>query len=122
MSEKEATEYRSLAALINYISQDRVDLGFAAKELSQRMARPEYGDEVEIKRVARYLRLYPQCAYRYKWQSAPSRVVGFTDSDWGGCVRTRRSTSGGCLFLGAHLIQHWSRTQQSVSLSLSLKL
>ena len=32
-------------------------------------------------------------------------------------MRTRRSTSGGCLFLGSYLIQHWSRTQQAVSLS-----
>ena len=32
-------------------------------------------------------------------------------------MKTRRSTSGGCLFYGNHLLQHWSRTQQSVSLS-----
>ena len=37
--------------------------------------------------------------------------------DWGGDAITRRSTSGGCIFAGRHLLQHWSRTQQVVSLS-----
>ena len=46
MTAEDATEYRSLAALINYVSQDRVDVGFCAKELSQRMSTPEYGDEL----------------------------------------------------------------------------
>ena len=60
-----ATDYRSLFALVNCISQDRVDVGYAAKELSERMLAPEVGDDTEVKRVARYLRLYPECAYMY---------------------------------------------------------
>ena len=112
-----ATEYRSLAALVNYISADRVDIGYSAKELCQKMARPQEGDDINIKRVARYLRQYPQCSYDYKWQAPPRKVAVFTDSDWGGCTRTRRSTSGGAALWGGHLLAHWSRTQQSVSLS-----
>ena len=53
----------------------------------------------------------------YLWQPSPSEISMYTDSDWGGCARTRRSTSGGCAFLGSHLIAHWSRTQQAISLS-----
>ena len=32
-------------------------------------------------------------------------------------MKTRKSTSGGCLMLGAHLIKSWSSTQASISLS-----
>ena len=32
-------------------------------------------------------------------------------------MRTRRSTSGGAIMRGAHLISHWARTQQLVALS-----
>ena len=51
-----STTHRSLVALLNYISQDRPDLSFAAKELSQTMARPRVGDDQGIKRVVRYLK------------------------------------------------------------------
>jgi len=112
-----ATDFRSLTALANYICQDRVDLSFAAKETSQRMARPEERDVLAIKRIARYLRQYPTCSYFYRWQETPTQVTVYTDSDWGGCARTRRSTSGGCVFLGSHLLCHWARTQQAIALS-----
>ena len=39
------------------------------------------------------------------------------DTDFAGCVRTRRSTSGGCILRGSHLLQHWSTTQTTVALS-----
>ena len=52
-----------------------------------------------------------------RWQAAPEAIFCFSDSDWGGDTVSRRSTSGGCVFRGDHLIQHWSRTQQVVSLS-----
>ena len=81
------------------------------------MAAPMVGDDVDLKRVARYLRPYPQCSYECTWQSPPPRVTVSTDSDWGGCAKTRRSTSGGCALWGRHLLAHWSRTQQSVALS-----
>ena len=53
----------------------------------------------------------------YGWQDPPLYLDGFWDSDWDGDVVTRRSTSGGCRLHGEHLLGHWSRTQQVISLS-----
>ena len=39
------------------------------------------------------------------------------DSDWGGCVKDRRSTSGGLWMLGDHCIKTWSATQGAYALS-----
>ena len=47
----------------------------------------------------------------------PSHLIGYSDSDWAGCAHTRRSTSGGGISLGKHLIAHWSRTQTCIALS-----
>ena len=41
----------------------------------------------------------------------------FTDSDWAGNKTTRKSTSGGCVMFGSHLISHWSKVQSNVALS-----
>ena len=46
-----------------------------------------------------------------------STVEVYSDTDWAGCPQTRKSTSGGGLLLGKHLIKSWSSTQSSVSLS-----
>ena len=53
---------------------------------------------------------------QYAWQDI-SDVDIYTDTDWAGCPRTRKSTSGGCVMLGTHLIKSLSSTQTSVALS-----
>ena len=111
------TKYRRAAAILNYIAQDRPDLQFAAKECSRKMSCPNELDERNLKRVLRYLGLCPRLPYRYVWQRMPSLCVTHSDSDWAGCTRTRRSTSGGVCSLGLHTIKTWSRTQATVSLS-----
>ena len=41
----------------------------------------------------------------------------FVDTDFAGCTRTRRSTSGGVLMMGNHVLKHYSSTQPTVALS-----
>lgn len=53
----------------------------------------------------------------YKWQDPTDMLQGFTDSDWAGCTKTRRSTSGGVLLHGHRLVHHRSSTQAVVALS-----
>ena len=117
LSPPEAAAYRRGCARVNYIAQDRADLAYASKELSRTMSKPMRGDEVRLKRVVRYLAAHPRWVLVYNWQDRVDEVVAFTDSDWGGCVRTRKSTSGGVIMRGTHCIMHWSRTQQLISLS-----
>jgi hypothetical protein len=69
-----------------------------------------------LKRIGRFLTAHKRLVFRYPWQRA-SRSDTYSDTDWAGCVKTRKSTSGGCLMLGSHLIKSSSSTQSSVSLS-----
>ena len=43
----------------------------------------------------------------------------YSDANWAGCRSTRKSTSGGVVCRGQHLIQAWSRTQIIIALSSS---
>ena len=85
---KEASCYRGLAARANFLSQDRLDLQYASKELSRWMANPRRGDWDPMKRFARYLILKPRATLFYGWQSMPTEVTAFSDTDWVGCKST----------------------------------
>ncbi len=80
------------------------------------MASPSELSWLAMKRLARYLVGQPRLVIRFPWQRA-SMIDVYSDTDWAGCPKTRKSTSGGCLMLGTHLLKSWSSTQASVSLS-----
>jgi hypothetical protein len=116
LTEQEVSAYRSGAARANYLSLDRPDIAFATKELCRRMSCPTKKDFEPLVRMARYLKGAPRVAYRFAWQPELG-LQTFVDTDFAGCMVTRRSTSGGCAMRGAHLIKHWSVTQKAVTLS-----
>ena len=92
-------------------------MAYASKDVSKRMAKPCLRDEKMLTTAIEYLRKHPRWVCMYEWQSPPKGFTIYTDSDWGGCTRTRRSTSGGVALHGSHCILTWSRTQQLVALS-----
>ena len=109
--------YRRAAARLNYIALDRIDIGFASKECSRGMANPTEGDILKIKRVLRYRKGIPRTYNLDKWQNPQHKLEACSDSDWAGCVKSRKSTSGGLVLMGCHLLAHWSSTQATVALS-----
>ena len=113
----EATHYRALAACVNYLAMDRVDIQFVAKEISKYMSQPRTTDHNKMKRLGRYLLGKPRYIQHYLWQQPTSEISVFTDSDWAGDKITRKSTSGGMMLIGQHLIKSWSSTQPVIALS-----
>ena len=116
LPEEKTTPFRALAARANYLAADRPECQYAAKEICRWMASPTVCSLAALKRLGRFLEGKRRLVYRYRWQSA-SCVDIYSDTDWAGCVKTRKSTSGGCVMLGKHLIKSWSSTQSSISLS-----
>jgi len=116
LNDDDASLYRSFAARANYLSLDRPDLAYAAKELCRRMQHPRQSDLSALRRLVQYLAGSPRLVYQYEWQDSATLRV-FSDTDFAGCRATRKSTSGGCAFRGSHLVKHWSSTQKVVTLS-----
>ena len=117
MHSMEAKRYRRAVARINYMSQDRCDLSSASKVMPQSMSSPRVGDEAIVKRVIRYIHKYPRCVNQMEFQQEIGPLKVMTDSDWEGDTTTRISTSGGLIFLGRHMICHWSKLQSTIALS-----
>ena len=110
------TLYRAIAARCNYIAADRPDIQFASKELCRWMASPSLLGLQGLKRLGRYLEGHRRLVFECGFQSA-EKVEVYSDTDWAGCIKTSKSTSGDCLMIGSHLLKSWSSTQGVVSLS-----
>ena len=114
---KEISEFRGLAARLNFLSQDCPDLQFGIKESSREMACPKKGSWNRMKKVARYLVDREAVIWKFGWQEEGKFSYVMSDSDWGGNSRDRKSTSGGVWMLGGHCIKTWSATQGAYALS-----
>ena len=119
LDREERKAYRMLAARLNFMAQDNPAIQYAAKEVCRKMADPEAGDFTTIKKLVRYIVGVKAVEWKYPWQEERETLsLGiFADSDWAGCLRTRRSTSGGLAMLGRHPVRTWSTTQPVVATS-----
>ena len=110
------TPFRGAAARGNYLAADRIDGMFACKEVCRSMSQPTTQAWKSLKRFCRYLNGAQRLVYTYPQQEV-DHIDVYVDTDWAGCPRTRKSTSGGCVLIGRHTMKHWSSTQASVALS-----
>ena len=119
---REITQYKSIAARANFLAMDRADLQYSDKEIARKMCAPDEDDWNKLKRLASYLRGKPRLVSVFKFvRTAPKEKRAlleiYTDSDWAGCKRTRRSTTGGCALFNGCLVKSWSTTQALIALS-----
>jgi hypothetical protein len=64
----------------------------------------------------RYLKYSPNIGLWYP-KGSQFELVGFSNSDYAGCKVDRKSTSGGCQFLGRSLVSWSSKKKNSLALS-----
>ena len=81
------------------------------------MSAPENEDWQRLRHLAAYLCARPRCVHRFGWGELARVIRVFVDSDWAGEKESARSTSGGMIFWGGHLVKSWSSTQKHVTLS-----
>ena len=117
LSDREATNFRALAARANYLALDRPDIQFSVKEICRGMANPLRSDLLKLRRLARYLIGRPRVVTHFQFQGEVDELSAFSDSDWAGCRRTAKSTSGGVIMRGTHYIKSWASTQKNITLS-----
>jgi hypothetical protein len=118
LSAEDHAAFRTHVGRLLYVSADRLDIAFCVKNLARRVAAPTSLDLVMLKRVLRYLR--PRRTVPYIIQATMADLTDlklFADSDWAGCKRTRKSTSGAVLMAGNSILTTFSRTQSTIALS-----
>ena len=117
LNPSQASMYRGMVARANFLASDRVDIQFAVKELAKDMANPKLSSWAALERLGRYLKRRPRAILKYHYQPATNMVNVSTDADWAGDQISRKSTSGGILQFGSHVVKSWSSTQSVIALS-----
>ena len=109
--------YQAVIGSLNYAAIcTRPDLSTAVGILSKFMQNPGNEHWVGVKRVLRYVQ--GTLDYGLVYHHSPEfHLKAYADSDWAGCVETRKSTSGHVCCLGSNTISWRSKKQPIVALS-----
>ncbi|KAD5960593.1 hypothetical protein E3N88_12065 [Mikania micrantha] len=110
------TLYRCMIGSLMYLTASRPDIMFAACVCARFQAAPKESHLIVVKRIFRYLQGTQSLGIWYSTGHS-CKLVAFSDSDYAGCKLTRKSTSGGCQFLGNCLVSWRSKKQTSVATS-----
>ena len=82
------------------------------------MYKPIQGDAKAIARLCRFLKGLPRLVQRIPFADHPPSIIEvYVDSDWAGCRRSRKSTSGGVILFGGAAVKGWSSNQSVIALS-----
>ena len=110
--------YQQVIGCLTYLmTATRPDLSAAVNLLSQFMSNPNKEHWSSVKHILRYLRGTTEHGLCYTRNSGNIILTGYSDSSWGDCIDTRRSTSGHVFLLGGNLITWRTKKQSTVAKS-----
>jgi transposase InsO family protein len=110
--------YRQAVGAIMYLMLgSRPDLAYSIGVLSRTLENPSKENVVALKRVLRYLAGSIESGIIYTRTGSEGILEGYSDSDYGGCCHTGRSTSGVVVKYAGGAISWYSQRQASVATS-----
>ncbi|GJW98717.1 putative ribonuclease H-like domain-containing protein [Tanacetum coccineum] len=104
--------YRSMIGSLMYLTSSRPDIMFAVCACARFQVTPKVSHSHAVKRIFMYLKGQPKLGLWYP-RNSPFDLVAYSDSDYAGESLDRKSTTGGCQFLGCRLIS-WQCKKQTV--------
>ncbi|GKB88465.1 putative ribonuclease H-like domain-containing protein, partial [Tanacetum coccineum] len=104
--------YRSMIGSLMYLTASRPDITFVVCACARFQVTPKVSHLYAVKRIFRYLKGQPKLGLWYP-RDSPFDLEAFSDSDYAGASLDRKSTTGGCQFLGKRLIS-WQCKKQTI--------
>nr|GEW35008.1 retrovirus-related Pol polyprotein from transposon TNT 1-94 [Tanacetum cinerariifolium] len=107
---------KSMIGSLMYMASSRPDIMFAVCACARFQVTPKASHLHVIKRIFRYLKGKPHLGLWYP-KDSPFNLVAYYNSDYACAILDRKSTTGGCQFLGCRLISWQCKNQKVVATS-----
>nr|GEV45209.1 putative ribonuclease H-like domain-containing protein [Tanacetum cinerariifolium] len=104
---------------LTFFLASRPDKIFAISACSRHQVTPTTSNLEEVKKIFKYLKGQPKLGLWYPKKS-PLVLEAYSDSDYAGANKDRKSTTGGCQFLGRQLIS-WQCKKQTIVATSSIE-
>nr|GEV25522.1 hypothetical protein [Tanacetum cinerariifolium] len=108
--------FRSMIGSLMYLTASRPDIMFAVSACSRYQVSPLTSHLNAVKKIFKYLKGQPDFGLWYP-QDSSFQLEAYSDSDYAGSHGDRKSTTGGCQFLGRRLISWLCKKQTVVATS-----
>jgi hypothetical protein len=115
-NEVDPTQFKQIVGSLMYLTATRPDLMFAVNMIARYMEHPVEPHLMAAKRIFRYIKGTLELGIWYR-KGEVAELIAYSDSDYGGDVDDRKSTSGYVFMLGSGAIVWSSRKQPIVTLS-----
>ncbi|GJX73815.1 putative ribonuclease H-like domain-containing protein [Tanacetum coccineum] len=107
-------KFRLMIGSLMYLTSSRPDIMFAVCACARYQVNPKVSHLHAVKRIFRHLKGQPKLGLWYP-KDLPFDLVAYTDSDYAGASLDKKSTTGGCQFLGCRLISWQCKKQTMVA-------
>ncbi|GKB36656.1 uncharacterized mitochondrial protein-like protein [Tanacetum coccineum] len=112
--------YKSMIGSLIYLIASRPNIMFAICACAKFQVTPKVSHLHAVKRILRHLKDQPKLVLWYP-KDSPFDLEAFSDSDYSTTRLDRKSTTGGCQFLGKRLIS-WQCKKQTVITRFTLRI
>ena len=108
--------YRSMIGSLLYLTSSRPDINYNVRVCARYQANPKESHMIALKRIIKYVKTTANIGVWYN-KDTNDVLAGYSSTNWARNVDDRKSTLGGCFFVGNNLVSWFSKKQNSISLS-----
>ena len=100
---EDPTLYRSMIGSFLYLTASRPDISYSVGVCARYQANPKESHMIALKRIIKHVKTTVDFGVWYS-KDINDVLAGYSDTDWVGNANDRKSTSGGCFYVGNNLV------------------
>ena len=95
--------YRSMIGSLLYLTASRPDISYSVGVCARYQVNPKESHMIALKRIIKYVKTTADFGLWYR-KDINDVLAGYSDAYWVGNADDRKSTSGGCFYVGNNLV------------------